>query len=85
MVLHPSAVLAFLLASAYGLGFYLILGHGWLRLALYWLVGVIGFFLGEALANLVGLAIFNIGEMNLVEGTLVSWLGLFAVRAWRGK
>ncbi len=85
MNLPPFSVLAFLLASAYGLVFYLIFGHGWLRLAAYWVLSVAGFFLGQALANLVGLALFNIGEMNLVEGTLASWLTLFALHAWRRK
>ncbi len=81
----PSTVLAFLLASAYGLVFFLIFGHGWLRLVAYWVGGVAGFFLGQVLASFVGLALFNIGEMNLVEGTLVSWFTLFALRAWRHK
>jgi hypothetical protein len=83
--LHPSSVLGFLLASVYGLVFYLFFGHGWRRLAFYWVIGVVGFFLGQGLANLVGLAIFNIGEMNLVEGTLGSWLCLLAARAWRNN
>ncbi len=85
MELPPSSVLAFLLASAYGLVFYLIFGHGWLRLVAYWIFGIVGFFLGQALANLVGLALFNVGEMNLVEGTLGSWLVLVALHTWRGK
>jgi len=85
MVLHPSTVLAFLIASVYGLAFYLIFGRGWLRLFLYWLVGVAGFFLGQAMANLIGLAILNVGETNLVEGTLVSGLCLFGARAWRRR
>ena len=52
--------------------------------AIAWLVGVLGFFLGQGIANLIGLALFNIGEVNLIEGTMVSWLCLFAMRAWRG-
>lgn len=83
MVLHPSSVLAFLIASVYGLVFYLVFGRGWLRLAFYWLVAVAGFFLGQVIASLIGLAILNIGETNLVEGTLVSWLGLIGAWAWR--
>jgi hypothetical protein len=85
MVLQPSLVLAFLLATIYGLAFYIVFGRGWLRLGLFWLIGVLGFFLGQGLANLVGLALFNIGEVNLVEGTIVSWLSLVAVNAWRNK
>ncbi len=79
----PSLVLALALASLYSLLFFLILGHGWLRLIFYWIVGVAGFFLGQWIATLVGLSIFNIGDLNLVEGTVVCWVGLFAARAWR--
>ncbi|MBI5032539.1 MAG: hypothetical protein HZB51_18595 [Chloroflexi bacterium] len=85
MNVHPSLVLAFLLASVYGLVFYLIFGHGWLRLIAYLVLGIVGFFLGQLLANFVGLALFNIGEMNLVEGTVTSWLALLAFGAWRRK
>ncbi len=81
----PSFIFALTLASLYGLVFFLIFGHGWLRLVFYWLISVAGFLLGQWVANLIGLAIFNIGEVNLFEGTLVSWLSLFAVRAWRGR
>ncbi len=81
--ISPAIVLAFIIASLYGLVFYLIFGRGWLRLGLYWLVGVVGFAVGQWLGSLVGLALLNIGSVNLVEGTLLSWVSLFAVRAWR--
>lgn len=82
-MLSPSFVLALTLSTLYGLVFYLVFGHGWLRLIFYWLLGVVGFFLGEWIAHAVGLAVFNIGELNLVEGTLISWVSLFAARVWR--
>lgn len=83
--MSPSFVLAFSLASLYGLGFYLFFGHQWLWLLIYWIVSVIGFFLGQWGASLIGLSIFNIGEVNLIEGTLASWLSMLAVRAWRNR
>ncbi len=82
-MLSPSFILALTLSTLYGLVFYLVFGHGWLRLISYWMLGVFGFFLGEWIARAVGLTLFNIGELNLVEGTLVSWVSLFAARAWR--
>jgi len=48
-------------------------------------VSVLGFFLGQGIARLVGLAILNIGEVNVVEGTLASWLGLFAWHTWQRR
>ncbi len=81
--MSASIVLGFVIASLYGLAFYLLAGHGWLRLILYWGVGVLGFFLGVWLAQAIGIAIMNIGELNLVEGTMVSWLCLLGIKLWR--
>lgn len=81
----PAFVFALVLASLYGLLFYVIGGHGWWRLVFYWLVSVLGFFLGQGIARLIGLAILKIGEVNVVEGTLASWLGLFAWHAWQHR
>ncbi len=82
-MISPSITLAVALATVYSLVFFLIFGHGWLRLFFYWLIGLVGFFLGQWIAKVVGLNIFSIGEVNLVEGTLVCWVSLFAARAWR--
>ncbi len=82
-VMMPSLVFGFVLATLYGLVFYLLFGHGWWRLIFYWLVSVSGFFLGHGAAGLLGLAIFNIGELRVVEGTIVSWLSLVTIRLWR--
>ncbi len=82
-MISPSFILALTLATLYSLVFFLFFGHGWLRLVFYWAGGVIGFFLGQWIANLIGLSIFNLGDLNLVEGTVVSWVSLFAARAWR--
>jgi len=81
--MSPALIFGFVLATLYGLVFYVLFGHGWLRLVFYWLVSVVGFFLGQWVAGLLGLAIFNIGELRVVEGTLVSWLSLVAVQTWR--
>ena len=82
-MISPSLTLALVLSTLYSLVFFLVFGHGWLRLLFYWVIGVTGFLLGHWLANLVGLSIFNVGELNLVEGTAMSWVALFAARAWR--
>lgn len=81
--MSPAIVLGVVLASLYGLVFYVLWGRGWLRLIGYWVVSVTGFFLGHALASLIGLGWFDIGEVHFVEGTLVSGLSCVAVRAWK--
>ncbi len=82
-ILSPVLVLAFVISSLYGLVFYLVFGKGWSRLALYWAVGIAGFGMGQWLGGLVGVTVLNIGPVNLLEGTVVSWASLFAFRAWR--
>lgn len=79
----PSLVLSLIISSLYGVVFYLIFGQGWAQLVLYWITGTVGFAAGELIAQGIGLALFNIGDVNLVEGTLVSWLSLIVLRAWR--
>lgn len=77
----PTLVLGLVLASLYGIVFYLIFGHGWLRLFFYWVVGILGFGMGHFIASMIGLALMNIGALNFVEGTVACWLCLFAARA----
>lgn len=79
----PSTFLGFILAVIYGLVFYLLFGRGWWRLIFYPLVSSAFFFLGHWVARSLGLGLFNIGELHVVEGTLVSWLGLVTLRVWR--
>jgi len=80
--ISPAYVLAFFIASAYGLVFFLFLGQGWKQMFLFWGVAVIAFLIGQAIAKAVGLSLFNIGAVNLLEGIVASTLGLIAARAW---
>jgi len=78
----PAYVLAFFIASAYGLVFFIFWGQGWRQMFLFWGVAVVAFLIGQAIAKAVGLGLFNIGAVNLVEGIVASTLGLIAARAW---
>ena len=49
-------------------------------LVIYFLTGIIGFGLGQALGNLLELNIFLIGPLHIVEATVVSWLSLFMMK-----
>ncbi len=79
-MIPPSLAFGFVLASIYGLVFYILFGHGWTRLGLYWLVGVGGFAVGQWVGTTLGLALIDLGATKLVEGTCVSWLCLLAAR-----
>lgn len=79
MIIPPTLVLCLTIGSLYGLVFYLLLGKGWARLPIYWLVGVVGFGFGQLLTSLVGFSLLSIGSVSLLEGSLFSWLSLIAV------
>lgn len=73
----PHLLLSFLLGGIYGVLFHLWRGKSFQDLALYFLTGVIGFALGQAVANMMGLKFFMIGPLHLAEATLISWSSLF--------
>lgn len=84
MILSPALVLGVIISSLYGLVFYLVYGRGWRGLALYWVVAMLGFALGQWGSNLLGLTLVRVGAVNLFEATLASWLSLLVVHAlWR--
>ncbi|TAH50802.1 MAG: hypothetical protein EYC68_13280 [Chloroflexota bacterium] len=84
MFTPPQLVLAFVISSLIGLGFFLLFGKGWLRLIVYWLVAVIGFFIGQIISSLLNFSIFAIGSVNLLEATATCLIALFVTRAlWK--
>jgi hypothetical protein len=80
MAMSPSLVFSLLLASLYGAVFHFVWGKRWRDLALYWMVAVVGFAIGQALFNFLGFSIYLIGEVRVVESTIVSWVCLFVAR-----
>ena len=78
----PAYVLAFVIASVYGLAFFVFLGHGWRQMLMFWVAAVSGFLLGQAIAQSTGVRLFNIGSLSLVEGSIASALALIAIRVW---
>ena len=83
ILISPGFVLGLVLSSLYSFIFYLIYGQGWARLLLFWITGVVGFNFGQLIARGIGITLFNVGTVSVIEGTLVCWASLFAVRAWR--
>jgi hypothetical protein len=82
----PSIALGLVIASLIGISFYLLFGKGWLRLGVYWLVAVAGFFVGQTVATLFSFSLFAIGSVNLVEATATCLIALFVTRAlWRAE
>ncbi len=76
----PSVVLMLVLASLYGCLFYLFAGRGWLMLGLYWLAALVGFAFGEVVSRLLGVSLFPVGTVNVIEASLTSWIALLLTR-----
>jgi hypothetical protein len=71
-------VLGFLLASAYGAGFHLILGGPARRILLYMLSAWVGFTLGHFLGDLLNIELLKLGALHLFSASLGAWIALIA-------
>ena len=76
----PPVVLSLVVASLYGGLFHLVWGQSWGEFVLYWITSIVGFGLGQAIGNVIGLNIMMVGQVHLLEATLVSWAGLFVAK-----
>ncbi|MCB0211144.1 MAG: hypothetical protein KDJ52_17530 [Anaerolineae bacterium] len=75
----PFILLSLLLGGVFGTLFHLWRGRSLRDLILYLLAGIIGFVLGQSIAMIMGLEMWLIGPLHIVEATIVSWGGLFLV------
>lgn len=71
-------VLGFLLATAYGAGFHLIMGGPARRILLYVLAAWIGFGLGHFLGDLLNIELLKLGVVHLLTASLGAWIALIA-------
>ena len=72
-----SIVLAFLLATAYGTLFHLLIGGPVRRLFLYVVASWIGFAAGHFIGEMLQLDWFKLGPLNLLAASVGSWTALF--------
>jgi hypothetical protein len=80
LLLSPSLVFSVLLASLYGAIFHFIWGKKWRDLALFWAAAIVGFGIGQAIFGLLNFSAYMIGEVRIVESTILSWGCLFIAR-----
>lgn len=71
-------VLGFLLATAYGAAFHLILGGPPRRLVLYVLAAWIGFILGHFVGDFLGIEVLKLGVVHLLSASLGAWIALIS-------
>lgn len=76
----PYLLLTFLLGGAYGALFHLWRGKNIRELIIYFLTGIIGFGIGQAVGNVLGLDVFLIGPLHIIEASVMSWVSLFLMQ-----
>jgi hypothetical protein len=76
----PALVLSIIIASAYGALFHVWRGETAKDLLIYLAAGLVGFGLGQLAGNTLGLGILMIGQVHVVEASLMCWLVLLIAK-----
>jgi hypothetical protein len=71
-------VLGFLLATAYGTGFHVILGGPARRIVLYVLAAWVGFTIGHFLGDFFDVTTLRLGAVHLLSASLGAWTALIS-------
>lgn len=71
-------ILGFLLATAYGAGFHLLLGGPARRIILYLMAAWIGFSIGHIVGDLLNLTFLRLGVLQLFSASIGAWLSLIS-------
>lgn len=69
-------ILGFLLATAYGAGFHVLLGGPARRIILYLAAAWIGFAAGHVVGDLLNLTLLRLGVLQLFSASIGAWLAL---------
>jgi hypothetical protein len=73
-------VLGFLLATAYGAGFHLVMGGPPRRIIIYVLAAWFGFAAGHLVGDLANFELLKLGAIHLLSASLGAWAMLFIGR-----
>jgi hypothetical protein len=73
-------VLGFLLATAYGAGFHVLIGGPPRRIVLYVLAAWVGFVIGHFVGDFLSIDLLNLGAVHLLSASLGAWVAL--VMSW---
>ena len=76
----PPLVLSLVVASLYGGLFHVVWGQSWGEFLLFWITSIVGFGLGQAIGNVVGLNVLMVGQVHLLEASMVCWAALFVAK-----
>ena len=80
MLQTPGLLLSLVVASCCGLAFFLWQGRRTRDLLFFWLAAVVGFASGHLVGALWGLVSWTVGQVHVLEGTIVALLFLIMAR-----
>lgn len=80
MLQTPALVLSIVLASLYAAVFFLWQGRGMRDLLFFWLAALVGFASGHLVGTLWGFIPWTIGQVHIIEATIVAILFLVIAR-----
>jgi hypothetical protein len=80
MLQTPALVLSLLLATSYAVAFYFWQGRGCRDLLLFWLASIVGFASGQLIGTRLNIMPWTIGQVHIVEATLIAILFLILAR-----
>ena len=80
MFASPMFILGSTLATVWAAVFHLIYGKRVSDLVLYWFVALIGFFVGQGLAEATGMRLLLLGQVYVLESTLACGAAMFVAR-----
>jgi hypothetical protein len=78
-------ILGFLLSTAYGAGFHLLLGGPARRIILYLVTAWIGFAVGHVVGDLLDLNWLRLGALQLFSASVGAWVALITSRWLAGN
>ena len=80
MFASPVFLVGSTLATLWAAIFHLLFGRRIADLILYWFTGLIGFVIGQLMADVLGLRWLLLGQVHILEGTLACWIAMFVAR-----
>lgn len=80
MFSSPVFLVSSALATLWAAMFHLFVGKKLPELVLYWFIGLVGFFVGQAMAEVLNLSWLLVGQVHILEGTCACWIAMLVAR-----
>jgi hypothetical protein len=80
MFASPVFLVSSLVATLWAGIFHLLFGRRLLDMFLYWFIGLVGFAVGQAMADILGFHWLLVGQVHIVEGTTAAWVGMLVAK-----